>query len=738
MSHGSQCGSGNLSGLPPHAHGSAGSVSFEPMFFTIASIFNSAAADDADNAVADALAQIARYCGADTILVCFYDWVKKTASVQHTWPEGCGRRSHAPDLLPFSSLPEALLRQHRVGKAVFASVHSNPARSVPALSIPLMAQGKAIGACSFSGLPGGRRRRDILLPGLALFCTLLTGFLMRIQSEQALDDSQKNFRLLLDSTHDAIIMLDHEGTVLNINGQFASRFGKPADQLIGRSVQELIPESQYGDLYKNRKRIMQSVFDTRKPASLEDSRDGRWFDNRFYPVLRGGKVVAVTIFSTDITEKKEHEAKKTARMAQRIQKEEHFKKDREFIEILNSEAQGGYVVDFENHLTHCSEEWIHLLGLTDVPQEQLPCAFFKKLGPADNAMMSEWLTLAQARQMPKYSADFQIRVSDDKTLWVLAQGQLIYNDAGRLVKTYGTFIDITSRKKMELALRRQTKNLREKNRLISNFFLNVSHEFRTPLSVLLMMLDMTDIHLDEANCEYSDGIKKVCGEMRINVYRLLHLVGNILDITKIDAAYDKPNLTNADVVALTSKVVSAVQSHIISTGVRITFSSDQAARIIPADTEKLMKILLNLLSNAVKHSPSGGCVTVNLKNAADSLLIAVRDEGSGIPADMIGVIFDRFRRSGTLTRAQEGCGIGLSLTKGLAELLGGRICAESRPGFGSRFFVELPVLPAPDEPAPFAQEGLSLAQQVQIAFSDVSLQQLNTNSDSAFSHTDSP
>ena len=142
---------------------------------------------------------------------------------------------------------------------------------------------------------------------------------------------------------------------------------------------------------------------------------------------------------------------------------------------------------------------------------------------------------------------------------------------------------------------------------------------------------------------------------------------------------------------------------------------------MPADQGKLEKILLNLLSNAVKHSPRGGRVQVTLRNASSSILLSVSDEGGGIPGDMIGTIFDRFRQAGSLTRMHEGCGIGLALTRALVELLGGRICAESRPGHGARFFVELPVPPSAAPSKRISQDGLSLAERVEIAFSEVRL-----------------
>jgi signal transduction histidine kinase len=209
--------------------------------------------------------------------------------------------------------------------------------------------------------------------------------------------------------------------------------------------------------------------------------------------------------------------------------------------------------------------------------------------------------------------------------------------------------------------------------------------------------------------------------MRNNVYRLMNLSQNMLDTVKLDAGFDKPCYKDTDVVALAADITNVVSSHVARGNIHVSFSANAASFLMPADTDKIEKILLNLLSNAVKHSPPGGQVGVTLSVDSASLLIIVSDEGPGISEDRIKTIFSRFRPADALARSQEGCGIGLSLSKALAELMGGHICVESRAEHGSRFYVELPV-PSTAEVHPFTlDDGLTLEQKVQIAFSDITL-----------------
>jgi signal transduction histidine kinase len=138
------------------------------------------------------------------------------------------------------------------------------------------------------------------------------------------------------------------------------------------------------------------------------------------------------------------------------------------------------------------------------------------------------------------------------------------------------------------------------------------------------------------------------------------------------------------------------------------------------DSLMLERILLNLLSNAMKHTPSGGAIHVDLKAAQDKIIISVADNGEGIPDEKKSVIFDRFRQVNTsLSRTSEGCGIGLSITKALAELLGGSIAFESSLGAGSTFYVTLPILHVADAGYAADYSGMGLESLVQMELSDI-------------------
>ncbi len=299
-----------------------------------------------------------------------------------------------------------------------------------------------------------------------------------------------------------------------------------------------------------------------------------------------------------------------------------------------------------------------------------------------------------------------------KTPWQDAQGNVI--------GLIGVARDITDRIQMEKELRQTADELAEKNALVTDFFINISHEFKTPISVLQLAIEILGEH-QKRNSMDKELLERNLGIMLQNTCRLSKLVGNLLDITKIDAGFLQPMCAYADIVKLLKNLVESVKPYAIKRGLHMVFLSSIRSRVILTDVEFVERIVINLLSNAIKHTPNGGVVNVALEDRGDVMLISVRDNGEGIPHDKEHIIFDRYRQvNNTLARSSEGCGIGLSLCKSLAELLGGRIWVESVPGRGSDFYVELPVKQTKDTVNSLGVQPANLQSRIMTEFSDIS------------------
>jgi signal transduction histidine kinase len=232
----------------------------------------------------------------------------------------------------------------------------------------------------------------------------------------------------------------------------------------------------------------------------------------------------------------------------------------------------------------------------------------------------------------------------------------------------------------------------EYDKLKTEFFANISHELRTPINVLLGTIQLFDMYAQKGDITYKevDVGQKVQG-MKQNCFRLLRLVNNLIDITKIDSGFFELQLHNRDIVAVIEDITLSVADYVENKGLKLIFDTEFEEKIIACDQDKVERIILNLLSNAVKFTPEGGCIEVNIYNKENYIAISVKDNGIGIPEDKKNMIFERFRQvDKSLSRNCEGSGIGLSLTKSLVELHKGKLYVESDLGKGSTFTFELP------------------------------------------------
>lgn len=269
-----------------------------------------------------------------------------------------------------------------------------------------------------------------------------------------------------------------------------------------------------------------------------------------------------------------------------------------------------------------------------------------------------------------------------------------------------TVVDAIER---ELLLRKQNKKLsmmiNENKKLLQQtieydnlkieFFGNISHELRTPLNIILnaiQLLDTMNNNVTDSNCQsFIVTFQKYIKIMRQNGHRLLRLINNIIDLTKIDSGFSLINFNNHNIVAVVENITLSVADYIRSKGLELIFDTDVEEKIIACDEEKIERIMLNLLSNATKYSKTGGTINVDIKDLDTEVMIIVQDTGVGIPSDKLDVIFQRFRQvDELLTRRAEGSGIGLSLVKSLVEAHKGTINVSSIEGVGSKFAITLP------------------------------------------------
>jgi PAS domain S-box-containing protein len=255
--------------------------------------------------------------------------------------------------------------------------------------------------------------------------------------------------------------------------------------------------------------------------------------------------------------------------------------------------------------------------------------------------------------------------------------------------------------------KRRSEALAALDRAKTTFFSNISHEFRTPLTLILGPLEELLARAGSLDA----GVRGQLELVHRNSHRLLRLVNNLLDFSRLEARRVRASYEPLDLAATTTDIASVFRSAVERAGLRFTIDCPPLSQKVYVDREMWEKIVLNLLSNALKFTLKGG-ITVSLGIVDGMAELRVADTGIGIPGAELPHLFERFYRvDGAQGRTQEGSGIGLALVQELAKLHGGTVAAESTPGQGSVFSIRIPLgsahLPA-DRIDPPGDRGSSL------------------------------
>jgi signal transduction histidine kinase/DNA-binding NarL/FixJ family response regulator len=252
-------------------------------------------------------------------------------------------------------------------------------------------------------------------------------------------------------------------------------------------------------------------------------------------------------------------------------------------------------------------------------------------------------------------------------------------------------------------LRNQSEKLKEMDKVKSRFFANISHEFRTPLTLILGPLEQ--MHWDG---DYQKDKKKIDTMLR-NSQRLLNLINQLLDLSRLDSGKEKLRAADQNIVPFLKGVTANFETAAEQKKLHLEFHAEDEEIRFYYDNQKMEKVMNNLLINAIKYTPPGGNITVSVfkspqepeKNTGTRELvkISVKDTGAGIPPDQINSIFDRFFQAERFkTRSGEGTGIGLALAKEYVEMHHGNIDVHSLEGKGTDFVLRFPSGPGHLEP----------------------------------------
>lgn len=232
------------------------------------------------------------------------------------------------------------------------------------------------------------------------------------------------------------------------------------------------------------------------------------------------------------------------------------------------------------------------------------------------------------------------------------------------------------------------EELKRINKVKSDFLAVLSHELKSPLTNVKGAIDLL---LEDSRAIFSDDQAKFLDIAKKNIERLIRLINELLDISKLESGKVLMRRNRVDISDLIKRVAASFKPAMDGKSISLRLDIPPAEEIIWGDSDRLEQVLNNLFSNAVKFTSANGAIGLSLDDIGDNIRIVVSDNGPGISKDDLPKVFDKFSSlsfgKGGIVK---GTGLGLSITKDIVEMHKGNIWAESEPGKGSRFFVEIP------------------------------------------------
>lgn len=417
----------------------------------------------------------------------------------------------------------------------------------------------------------------------------------------------------------------------------------------------------------------------------------RWYEVTAFPAPEG-----VSIIFRNVTEQKNLEAERERMVA------ESETQRRIFETALNSTPDFFYVFDRDHRALYANDALLRTWGVRDVTGKRWMDLGYEQwhADMHDREIDTVIRTRAPIRGEIPFTGTNGTRVYD----YIFAP---VLDSHGEVVAVAGTTRDITERQAAEQAMRAQALQLAESDRAKDEFLATLSHELRNPLSPLRNSIELLR-RLDHGD----ERVHRINAVMDRQVNHLIRLVDDLLEVSRISRGTFSLHREAVDLGSVIRNAVDTTAPLMDQEGHVLTVEMPQDAIWLDGDPVRLSQILGNLLNNAARYTPAKGRIEVRAWRDGATAAISVRDNGVGIAPDMLPRMFDMFSRGdrdhgGT----QGGLGIGLALSRRLAEMHGGTLDARSGgPGLGSEFVVRIPITPPARPVSPEPAGDVSLDQ----------------------------
>ena len=507
----------------------------------------------------------------------------------------------------------------------------------------------------------------------------------RHDAEAAKRESESLLDAFLDHSSALISLKDPFGRYQFANRAFTHLLGDPEGEVAGTDDFDHWP-----DAAPQRRALDQQVLVSRHPVQFEeviDLPDGRHtFLTVKFPLLGDDEVpVAVGSISTDITELTHAVASVAAR-------------ERVLSTVIGASPDVITILESDGTIRTTSIAFERIFGYPT--RSFVDRKLFDLVHPEDRAATAaEWAQLSDGEHA-RVTLRFRACTATGFTITIESHAQVITGPDGENDGVVMVSRDISDQIALEVALRSAKEEAERASNAKSEFLSRASHELRTPLNAMLGFAQLLELEgLDDPVPDYVGQISHA-GE------HLLALINEVLDIARIESDNVNLRLEPTNGADALGEVLDLTAPLAVRAGVELHRQIDdevpdeETEHLLWADRQRLLQVLLNLVSNAIKYNHLGGRVELSVARRGGSIRMSVRDTGPGLGEEQIDRLFIPFDRLGREHSNVEGTGVGLALSRGLAERMGGTLSVSSRLGCGSVFHLDLPAVVRADQPRP--------------------------------------
>ncbi|HEX7583163.1 MAG TPA: response regulator [Prolixibacteraceae bacterium] len=492
--------------------------------------------------------------------------------------------------------------------------------------------------------------------------------------QKAIDNlrkKEKQYHMLVEGMNEGIMLSDINDTILFVNQQTCDITGYTTEELTGTICSEILYDSVNQKIIQDKKRFWkQGIKDIFEIELLKKDKKKLWIRISNSPVFdeKGMVTGSISVFENiDDQKKAEDELRKLTRAV-----------DQSPGSIVITDTEG--IIEYTNPAT------ANLSGFTIEEMTDGNTSIF-----GSGKIQDDFEQIRESVKSGKiWDGEFQNRRKNGELYWESSSISPIFDNSGAITHLLAIREDVSERKKLTQELTSAKERAEESDRLKSAFLANISHEIRTPMNGILGFAELLKIPKLSPDAQ-----KRYIHIIEQSGNRMLNIISDIVDISKIESGQMDINIQETNVNQLLNDILVLHSSEAVSKGLLLSFSATlpNEKSNIQTDHVKLTQILTNLIKNALKFTKSG-TINFGYTKKGEILEFFVKDTGVGISKDQAEMIFERFRQgSVAFTREYEGAGLGLSISKALVNMLGGKIWVNSEPGKGSVFFFQIPSKP---------------------------------------------